>query len=330
MDVRRWQHLQQPQRRSWSTTSVSCGGGSAKIGISTSNSSGSSSNGARSGGTILTTDADEAAPANNTANAAATGGGYYSAASIERRVRMPRRPRPEGVATGRTTPPPTEEDFWHAAGAPGYADLSVAGGSATAALVPPTVSPSVPPTPTSSPSSPPTTSTPAASPAAPLERPATYPYVQMAVVRVRARVLPLVMHAYRTALAPAYARLPGFLSAQLLAIELPADASPAAIDAAAFSSGGAGGAGGGGGVVTLHNITTWTDVAAFEAAQTVAAASPAFTDAMAAVTAHFDAASATLTPARAVAVLACGPSIAVDGVLSTTLFGAPGGPWRLA
>lgn len=157
--------------------------------------------------------------------------------------------------------------MWRAAGAPGYTDDASVG-----APPPPQQQAHSPPPPPPSPQPEPT-------PALWSRDAAAYPYVQMAVARVPARALPMVLHAYNTALAPAYAALPGFVSAQLLAVEVPPHAAPADIAVSALNAGRA--------LVTLHNVTTWRTAAAFDDAQAAARASAAFRDALAAVAAHF-------------------------------------------
>lgn len=184
--------------------------------------------------------------------------GYYSPQSIDRRVAMGSRPRGES-GVGRTTPPLSEEDHWHLAGAPGYegqADSSKQHGgasvtnavtsSASAAAPVHSHSGSIPSSPLASDND---------NAEFPLfsKDPTTFPYVRISHTTVQASKLPAFLRTYQLSVTPAYLSSPGLSSLQLLIGDVPVDAAPADIALACFNHGNANN------TVPVVSITTWAN-----------------------------------------------------------------------
>jgi hypothetical protein len=182
--------------------------------------------------------------------------GYYSPQSIDRRVAMGSRPRGES-GVGRTTPPLSEEDHWHLAGAPGYDQHAEAGKVADIKSMPTDNQPSgLASLPTNSESG--SNSSPPISPTNtnaefPLfsKDPNTFPYVRISHSTVQASKLPAFLRTYQLSVTPAYLSSPGLSSLQLLIGDVPVDAAPADIALACFNHGNATN------TVPVVSITTW-------------------------------------------------------------------------
>ena len=146
-------------------------------------------------------------------------GGYYSAAAIERRLSRKRSRGPDGL--GRTTPPPSEEDAYAAAGAPGYTEDDLAAlrqGNRESSPAP------ISPAPYAS---------------RPVEDGAPWqplPAARVARAFVHVRDLSAFIRTYELLMLPAYARAPGFSQAHLLVRGLPPGATRAGIVATSLAS----------------------------------------------------------------------------------------------
>lgn len=168
-------------------------------------------------------------------------GGWYSPDSVERRLRKTRS-RPAG-APGRTTPPPSEEDFWLAAQAPGYTEdrstasqqsKSLSGAAARLSA--------------------------AAAAIADANVWAPLPVVRISTGKVTLGNLLAFIRTYELLCLPAYKSSEGCLDARLLIADLPAGVSRGSL---AQSASGAGR----GSIVTVQSVTRWANTSALETAQ---------------------------------------------------------------
>jgi hypothetical protein len=174
-------------------------------------------------------------------------GGWYSSDSIERRLRK-MRSRPPG-APGRTKPPPSEEDFWLASGAPGYTeDHSTASAAAAAAAA------DARPTGAAARLAQAAAAAEAAAQWAPL------PLVRVATGSVAVGNLSAFVRTYELLALPAYAACPGCLGARLLLGDVPAGASRGSLMATSTGAGRSA-------VMRVQSVTRWASQADLEAAQ---------------------------------------------------------------
>lgn len=173
-------------------------------------------------------------------------GGWYSSDSIERRLRK-MRSRPPG-APGRTQPPPSEADFYLAAGAPGYTeDRSVEAAAAAAAAA-------------GRPTGAAARLAQAAADAEAVAQWAPLPVVRASTGTVTVGNLSAFVRTYELLALPAYAAAPGCLEARLLLGDVPAGASRGSLMAASTGAGRAA-------VMRVQSVTKWASQAALEAAQ---------------------------------------------------------------
>jgi hypothetical protein len=229
-----------------------------------------------------------AAPAAAAAAVPGPSSGWYSASSIESRLRT-KRVRPAGQAAARSRPPPSEEDFYSAAGAPGYDGAAAAARApAKASAAPPTLAAPAPAEPAAATGA-------AAAPAAAApsydifsRRASDWPVVRTSAGAVSASSLPAFARAFQLRALPAYAASRGCLSAALWLGEVPLDAAPADVCASALAAraGAARGGGAGAGAaaaVPVTAVTAWASAEALEAAT----AAPPYVDAMATLSQFF-------------------------------------------
>ena len=176
-------------------------------------------------------------------------GGWYSAESVERRLRRVRSRPPGG--SGRTAPPPSEEDFWLASGA--Y-DATLAASAAAADLE------STAPRAAAQQSAADATEA-AAAAAAEAAAWLPLPIARVSTGRVALSNVPAVVRSYELLLLPFYRSCSGCLRAELLLGGIPAGASRGTVLAAAT----------GGGRSAVHveaqSVTLWADESSLEAAQ---------------------------------------------------------------
>jgi hypothetical protein len=256
--------------------------------------------------------------------------GFYSPRSIEARVSITRK-RPAGAIGARSKPTLSEEDYYLAAGAPGYDGEPVAtatGGTSAAEPVQPAAAkrgrpkqerlePLAGSDRTATPESRRRGSCDAASPHLFSSDPRAFPVVRVSRGRVSAAHLPAFIRSFQLKAAPAYEQLDGCLGAQLWIGDVPMDASPSDICTSALVGRSAGprvaaasaiarrraaaagsaadsvaeGDDSDAATVTVSAVTTWRDIAALEA---VTVASHATGDA--ATLQAYAAAMATLGP----------------------------------
>jgi len=230
--------------------------------------------------------------------------GFYSPRSIEARVSITRK-RPAGAIGARSKPTLSEEDYYLAAGAPGYDGEPVAtatGGTPAAEPVQPPVAKRGRPKrerleklagseAAATTESRRLGSSDAASPHLFSSDPRAFPVVRVSRGRVPAAHLPAFVRSFQLKAAPAYEQLDGCLGAQLWIGDVPMDASPSDICTSALVGRSAGprvaaasatarrtaaaagsaadsvaeGDDSDAGTVAVSAVTTWRDIAALEA-----------------------------------------------------------------
>lgn len=225
-----------------------------------------------------------------------TGGGWYAPDSIERRLRKPRGPPKAGAPASR--PRQTDEDFWAAAGAPGYGEDLVphpeykalspwpnynddepaasSEGKEAAPAAAAAAAHSKAETATPAPSAPPSSAPAAASAAAPSSASTAshYRLVRSSRAFIKLATLPSFTLTYENALLPVLASRGaalGLLASRLTVAGFPTDASRNAIAASTFSPSR-------GQLIPVIHTTVWRDAAAMEAAMADAGYAAAVTE----------------------------------------------------